>query len=259
MNPLRWMLVLCLPALMLCGCGKRAQVLTVQGGPSLGALFAELAAAYQADRPETRLVLKFTCPPCILYSGKGETAEFDLFASMGQFEIDRLSQEKVARFGEPVEIGTTTLSLVGSGKGSAALNSIADLHREDLGRIGVGDPDKAAVGHYTKQALSKAGLWDELKGRLVFAQSGCELLKWLGLERDIDAAIVFSVCREDGSSSAQTAHKLPTDLAPPVPVLLAASEAARNPQGAQDFTRFVLGPKASDILARYHVSRVAKP
>ncbi|NSW57199.1 MAG: molybdate ABC transporter substrate-binding protein [Armatimonadetes bacterium] len=259
MRQLRWVLAACLPALLVCGCAKRAEIITVQGGPSLGALFADLAAAYQADRPNARIVLKFSCPPCILYSSKGDTADFDLFASLGQFEVDRLSQEGVAQFEEPVAFGATTISIVATDTAVERYASMAALHREGTGKIGVGDPEKASVGHYTRQALGKAGLWDELQDRLVYAQSGCELLKWLGLGRDIEAAVVFSVCREDEGDAVRLAQELPVDIAPPVPILLAISRSAENPDGARSLIQFIRSPGAAEILARHHVVPVNQP
>lgn len=242
----------------LTGCRTAHTRLTLRGGPSLDALFSELAAAYQQQNPETTVVCDFTCPPCVLYKRPGAITNFDLFASLGQFELDQLKQHGQIDFGASTAIGTTTLSLVTSTRSPVQIKSLADLHRGKLRRIGVGDPETVGVGYYAKQALSKAGLWGELKSRFVYSQSGCELLKWLGLNKEIDAAIVFTLCTDDDRSSVREVIEFPRDLIPPVPLLLAAPRTATHAAEAQRFIDFAHSEAARPILLKHKVGPVEK-
>ena len=253
------LLLLVLLAAMLCtGCRPTHTRLTLRGGPSLDALFSDLAAAYQQQNPDTTVVCDFTCPPCVLYKRPGAITNFDLFASLGQFELDQLKQHGQIDFGASTAIGTTTLSLVTSTRSPEQIKTIADLHRGKLRRIGVGNPDAVGVGYYAKQALSKAGLWDELESRFVYSQSGCELLKWLGLGRDIDAAIVFSVCCDEDRSSIREVIEFPRDLIPPVPLLLAAPREVAHAREAQRFIDFARSDAARPILLKHKVGAVSR-
>jgi len=253
------LLALALLATVLCtGCRTPHTRLTIRGGPSLDALFSELAAAYQQQHPETTVVCDFTCPPCVLFKRPGAITNFDLFASLGQFELDQLKQHGQIDFGTATAIGTTTLSLVTSTRSPIEIKSIADLHRGKLRRIGVGDPEAVGVGYYAKQALSKAGLWGELQSRFVYSQSGCELLKWLGLNKDIDAAIVFTLCTDDDRSSIREVIEFPRDLIPPVPLLLAAPRESAHAAEAQRFIDFARSDAARAILLQRKVGPVEK-
>ncbi len=250
-----WVLVLLAALGGLNGCRRQAEVvrLSVRGGPSLDALFSELAAAYEADNPRVDLVLNFNCPPCILFREDHEAADIDVFASIGSFEIERLAQAGKLTLVYEREAGRSPLCLATSERVEAKVRSLADLHSPQVRRIGVGDPETVAVGFYAKQALEKAGLWREIEERLVYSQSGCELLKWLGLGRDIDAAIVFSVCQRDGGGAVHSVAQFPADLIPPVPLLLGVSASSPHEAEARRFVDYVCGPGGAQTLRAYHV------
>jgi molybdate transport system substrate-binding protein len=250
-------------ALCACGCGRQTggevQRVIVRGGPSLDALFAELADAYRSQAPNVEVVANFTCPPCILYRKQEEAPALDVFATIGDYEMDRLRASGKIDFAKTVRVGQSTLCIVTSERVAGQVRGIADLHTSAVRRIGVGDPENVAVGYYAKQALVKAGLWGELQSRFVFSQSGCELLKWVGLQRDVDAAIVFSICRSEGGRAVQTLQEFPRDIIPPVPLVLGLSSTAQNPEAAQRFMDFVAGSAARQILTDYHVTPLSQP
>lgn len=234
------------------GCGRDGKRVVVRGGPSLDALFTDLAQAYQELDPSVEIVLNFNCPPCVMFGEQGDSQPLDVFASLGEFEMDQLAQLGKLHLVYATEVGQTPLSLVASRR-AGDVRSIADLHKSEVRRIGVGDPSRVAVGHYAREALTKAGLWSELEDRFVYSQSGCELLKWLGLGRDIDAVIVFAVCTTDETASRGSVHDFPPDLIPPVPLILGVSGNAGEPGQARRFVDFVAGPQARETLAKHHV------
>jgi molybdate transport system substrate-binding protein len=243
-------------ALSLAGC-KRAQTrLTIRGGPSLNALFSDLAQAYQAQNPRVMVVSDFTCPPCVLLKRPGAIKDFDLFASLGQFELDRLQEAGQISFARTASIGTTTLAVAVSTRAKSQITTIADLRKPGLRKIGLGDPAQVGVGFYAKEALVKAGLWDDLKGHAVYSQSGCELLKWLGLGRDIDAAVVFGVCSDEDRASIGRMIEFPETVIAPVPLLLASPKDSPRAAEAQAFIDFCRSEAARPILLKHKVAPV---
>lgn len=212
--------------------------LIIRGGPSVEGLFSELAAAYEAAHPGVRVVSNFTCPPCRLMSTGAMPVDFDIFISLGDFELKTLRANSPFVPAHTRTLGTTRLVIASSVHAAHPIETVADLHRGDFRRMGVGNPDTVGVGHYSKIALTKMGLWDELKPRLVYSQSGCELLKWLGLGRDIDAAVVFSLCAGDEPKAVRQVMQLPEEVAPPVPLLLAVPQGAPHQPEAISFIEF---------------------
>lgn len=254
----RRLAVCALPALLLVvasGCHREPpQQLIIRGGPSVDALFSELIDAYRTAHPQVQVVSNFTCPPCRVMATKGMPVDFDIFVSLGGFELQALRDNSQFVPAETGPVGATRLIIATSARAPQPVRTVADLHRKSFRRLGVGNPDTVGVGHYAQQALRKMGLWDELKPRMVFSQSGCELLKWLGLGRDIDAAVVFSLCVSGEPGSAREVMEFPPDIAPPVPVLLSVTRDAPHQAEAVRFIEFVQAAK--DVLAKYKVEAV---
>jgi molybdate transport system substrate-binding protein len=247
-----------LAAVLLLATGCRSQApararLTIRGGPSLDPLFAELARAYQQQNPDVELVCEFSCPPCIILKRDGLSRDMDLFASLGQFELDSLKAGGHFTFPEARTMGSTRLVLATSQRLKSPVRNIADLLRSSTFKVGMGDPETVGVGYYARQALQRSGLWGELQGRIVLSQSGCELLKWLSLGRDIEAALVFGVCMTPDHKTLLQVHGFPSDVIPPVPLILALSGSAQNVAEARQFMDFCLSAEARPILARYNV------
>ncbi len=244
-----------LAALAVGGCHREPpRLLIIRGGPSVEKLFSELISGYQAAHPEVQVVSNFTCPPCRAMATRGMPVDFDLFVSLGDFELQTLRQHSQFVPAATQAIGTTRLVIATSAHAPAPVRTVADLHRGSLRRIGVGDPESVGVGHYAEQALRRMGLWQELRPRLVFSQSGCELLKWLGLGRDIDAAVIFSLCVGDEPGSVQQVMELPVEAAPPVPVLLSVAQQAPHQAEARRFVTFAR--EARETLRKHRVEAV---
>ncbi|MHB8996591.1 MAG: molybdate ABC transporter substrate-binding protein [Armatimonadota bacterium] len=252
------LLVIILLAMSLTGCQPAQTRLTIRGGPSLDALFSDLASAYQQQNPHVMIVSDFTCPPCVLFKRPGVIKDFDLFASLGQFELDRLQQGGQISFARTASIGTTRLAVATSTRAKTSIKSIADLRKPGLRRIGMGDPGEVGVGFYAKEALVKADLWDTVESHAVYSQSGCELLKWLGLGRDIEAAIVFTVCSDEDRSSIGQMIEFPAELIAPVPLLLATPKDSPRAAEAQAFIAFCRSEAARPILVKHKVAPIAE-
>jgi len=244
-----------LPALG--GCHREPpQQLIIRGGPSVDALFAELITAYEAQHRDVRVVSNFTCPPCRVMATRGMPIDFDIFVSLGDFELKTLRDNSQFLPAETVPIGATRLVIATSVHAATPVRTVADLHKPSFRRMGVGNPETVGVGYYAAAALRKMGLWQELKPHLVYSQSGCELLKWLGLGRDIDAAVVFSLCVGDQPGSVQQVMEFPPDVAPPVPVLLSVAQGSPHATQARQFIEFAR--QARDVLSQYRVEAVGQ-
>jgi len=243
--------------LLLAGCGPEEEVydrLTVRGGPSLDPLFAEIVPAYEEKYPDAVVISHFSCAPCVLYRSGKSRPELDVFVSIGDFEMELLRKKGELRFSESATIGHTSLSLVVPERMGEIVRGIPDLHSEEVKHIGVGDPDNAAVGHYARKALDKKRrLWSELEDRFVFKDSGCEIMKLVSLDREVDAAIVFSVCMSEGGGKIRHVTQFPDTLIPPVPLIAGVTSDSKNPAEAKRFVQFLGSDEVKPILKRHHV------
>jgi molybdate transport system substrate-binding protein len=244
-----------LALLFLTGCSPRqvSHRITVRGEPSLDGVFADIAQAYTKKYADAQVVSKFSCPPCVLYRKEGQHPELDVFVSLGDFETELLRKHGKLRFRDLTTVGRVPMSLVVPQRMADKVHTLSDLHTAVVAKIGVGDPDNAAVGYYAKQGLDKAGVWTELKSRFVHKRSGCEIAKLVGLGRDLDAAIVFSVCAGEEGGKVREVLQFSEDLIPPVPLLVGIATDTQNPEESRRFLEFVASPEARLLLKQHRV------
>jgi len=228
-------------------CARKAapQRMLVRGAPSVDAIVADLARGFEATAPDVDVVADCVCPPCVVIEESANVGPYDLWAAWGEWELEQLESRGGLGFGETVEVGTTRLAIAARSDLADELRGVADLHSHRVRAIGVGDPDLVSSGHYAKAALEKAGLWDGLEGRFACSRSGCELLRWLALERNVDVAIVCSACVRDENGTVDVVRELPEDLAPPVPLVFALPSNAGDSVTARRFLDYVRGPEAA--------------
>ncbi len=74
--------------------------------------------------------------------------------------------------------------------GAAPPASLADL-RAGTGRIALGDPESVPAGRYAREILRRAGLWDELAPRLVYAGDVRQVLLLLR-RREVSAGFLYA-------------------------------------------------------------------
>lgn len=259
---LRWsLLTIVLLALALalstCACPRRSsaqQRLLIRGAPSMDAAVGALAREFQRWNPDVEVVTDCVCPPCIVYQNGAPSSRYDIWVAWGEWELDRLAQASHLSFARTLAAGTTPLAIATAGTATESVHDLADLQSDAVRKIGLGDPDLVASGHHAKIHLTKAGIWPAIEDRLVFSRSGCELLKWLGLGRETDVAIVLRACASQGP-----VIEIPGDVCPPLPLIFARTKDAPSPQVADDFLAFLRSPEAKKILASHGIKPERAP
>lgn len=232
------------------GCPRKEEPLRlrIRGAPSMDAIASDLASGFREAHPETQVVLDCVCPPCVVYEGAPPAERYDVWMAWGDWELDRLSESAELSFADKSYPAHTTLVLAVGDQADPPITGLSDLGSPGVRGVGVGDPEMVAAGHYAKEALDAAGEWQAIEDRFVFSRSGCELLKWLGLDREIDAAIVFEACLTHDGDAVDAVRPLPEDLVPPIPLVFARTADAPNAEGAKRFLEYVEGPRARSIL-----------
>ena len=221
-----------------CRRGDSQQRLLIRGAPSMDTTISALAREFSQWNPDVDVVTDCLCPPCVVYEDGAPETSYDLWAAWGEWELERLAQAGNLSFARTAVVGSTPLVVAAAGNAAHSIETIDDLRQGSVGKIGVGDPDLVASGHHAREHLTTSGLWADIEDRLVLSRSGCELLKWLGLGRDIDAAVVFSLCAGDEPKAVRQVMTLPEEVAPPVPLLLAVPQGAPHQPEALSFIEF---------------------
>jgi len=227
--------------------GPREQ-LVVRGGPLLQDVFPEVVEQFHAEHPDIDIRSDFSCPPCLLTNRLSEAADMDVFIAAGDVERDMLAKAGLLDPTTSLVVGSAKLVLAVPPDNPANVRTIGDLHRAEVKRVAVGDPDQTSPGRYARQAFERMGLWDEIKAKLVLTKTGCEALKSVVLGQ-AEAAVLFNFCLHDEAGEPHLVQELPEELYDPIAISLTAAPNREGPT-KDAFFEFMDSPTAQAILRR---------
>jgi molybdate transport system substrate-binding protein len=233
-------------ALLLCAAASAAD-LTVSAAASLTDAFKELAPMFEAQHPDTRVLLNFGASGALLQQiAKG--APVDVFASADQETMDRAQAQSLVRSGERRNFASNTLVVVVPAQAKAAPKVLAELGGSGYARIAIGLPASVPVGRYTQGALQKAGLWSAIEPKTIGTQNVRQALDYVA-RGEVDAAFVYATDAALMPGKVKVALTVPTDT--PILYPIAPIASAPGTAAAQKFVAFVLSPPAQAVLAKF--------
>jgi molybdate transport system substrate-binding protein len=227
--------------------GAHAADLTVSAAASLTNAFKELAPAFEAQNPGTRLLLNFAASDALLAQiAKG--APVDVFASADQETMDRAQAQQLLAAGSRRDFVSNSLVLITPSDSTLALGALADLKQPGVKRIALGQPSGVPAGRYAKGALEAAKLWTELEPKAVYAQNVRQALDYVA-RGEAEAGFVYGTDAAVLKNKVKVALTVPTETPIRYPVALVAG--SPNPTAARAFADYLLSPAGQAVLARY--------
>ena len=222
-----------------------AQTLRVAAASSLSEAMQRIAQGFEREHPGVALRCEFAASGQLLQRIAGG-ATFDLFIS-----ADEASMKTAAPYLQPGSeqiVASNTLVLVVPAS-NQTVTGPADLIR--VPRIAIGDPATVPVGWYARQALQQFGLWETLQRRLRLAADAQQVLSWM-LEGQADAALAY---RSDALRHASRLRVV-SELGghEPIRYWLGQLRRSAQPALARQFTAYLRGAEARDILRRHGFS-----
>jgi molybdate transport system substrate-binding protein len=242
-----------LPALALALAAKSAAAadLTVSAAASLIQAFKDIAAAFEAANPETRLQLNFGGSGALLQQiARG--APVDVFAAADQETMQQAELQQLVRPGAKADFAGNALVVVVPHDAAAPPKTLADLAGPAVKKVAIGLPASVPVGRYTRAALEKASLWTRIEARIIGAQTVRQALDYVA-RGEVDAGFVYATDAAILPGKVRIAFVVPTET--PVVYPIAALAAAPNPQAAQKFVAFVLSPAGQAVLVKHGFRR----
>lgn len=218
--------------------------LTVSAAASLTNAFKDLGALYEAAHPDTKVRFNFAASGPLLRQIE-EGAPVDLFASADQETMDKAAAKKLVDAAGRVDFASNTLVLI-TPAGVRDVSSVADLAGPRVKRVAVGNPDSVPVGRYTREALG--GLWDELKPKLVLAESVRQALDYVA-RGETEAGFVYASDAAIMADKVKVATVVPTRT--PVTYPMAVVAESKNKAQAAAFMELVQSPRGAAVLTKY--------
>ena len=233
-------------------CGPRSNSgseLHVAAAADLIPAFEEIGREFEAAN-KTKVVFSFGSTG--LLSRQIENgAPMDVFAAASIDFINQLEQKGLILPDTKGIYARGRITLWVPKESSVKIEKLTDLTRAEVKRLAIANPDHAPYGMAAREALQKAGVFEQVKSKLVYGDNIRQTLQFAETG-NVDVAIVaLSLSKQsDGQWTL-----IPQELHNPIDQGIAVIKGTKNEKTARDFVSFVNGQQGQAILAKYGFER----
>ncbi len=246
--------LLCLLALLAGaqpGLAAPATELTVSAATSLQPALREIAPAFEAAHPGTRVRLSFGASGALL-AQIARGAPVDVLLSADAQTMEQAQARGLVRPAQRRDVASNTLVLIVPAARTQIPRALADLAGPGFARIAIGLPASVPAGRYAQGALQAAGQWGAVQPKMVGANHVRQALDYVA-RAEVDAGFVYATDAALMPDKVRVAFQVPTQ--PPVVYPAAVLAAAPNPGKAAQFLDFLATPAAHAAFARHGFGR----
>ncbi|HZG83888.1 molybdate ABC transporter substrate-binding protein [Paenibacillus sp.] len=228
--------------------GGEAVELLVSAAASLKNAMEDIEAAYERKRPSVDIVYNFGASGALQRQIE-QGAPVDVFLSAAAKPMEALIERKLIEPDRVEPLLTNELVLVVPADRGAAIGSLADLSGEGIRNIAIGIPGSVPAGGYAQEALSAAGLWEELAPKIVQAKDVRQVLQYVETG-NADAGFVY---KTDALTSKKAVIAAVVDPLLHEPIVYPAGvlNAAKHAAESEEFLLYLRSEEAADVFAKY--------
>jgi molybdate transport system substrate-binding protein len=249
-----WLAVCALAIALLtvaCGSGEGASnqssgELLVAAAADLQYAFDEMGALFEE---ETGAEVTFS------YGSSGVLAQqiegglpADLYSSANVEYVDRLREKGLLIEDTQQVYAVGRLALVSSTETSVTVGELEDLLRPEVEKVAIADPGHAPYGRAAEEALTSAGLWDELKPKLVYGQNVIAATEYVRSGNAEAGLVALSLVIHEPAVTYVTVDE---SLHQPIRQALAVIRGTHHEELARRFIALIRGPEGRAALAKY--------
>ncbi len=172
-------------------------------------------------------------------------APFDVFAAADTAHVDQLEAQGLLTPGTRALYARGRLVMWVPPNGSKA-ERIEDVTKETFERIAIPKPDVAPYGRATVESLKALGIWNQIEGKVVYAQSVSQTKQFASTGNAEVAFIPLALVKPGEGTYLQVDERLHQ----PIDQALGVVKASQNQEAARAFREFLLSPVAQEILSR---------
>jgi molybdate transport system substrate-binding protein len=172
-------------------------------------------------------------------------APIDVFLGADTTHVDQLITKGVAEPGSRAVYARGRLAIWAPQR--ADISSLQDLASPGVKTIGCAKPELAPYGAAAVQALQRAGLWEKVEPKLVYAQSISAAKQFADSGNAAASFTALSLVIVSGGHHVDVDQK----LYDPIDQALCIVKASAHPAESRRFRDFLLGTAATEILTKY--------
>jgi molybdate transport system substrate-binding protein len=221
-----------------------ANELIVSAASSLTNVMNEAAAQFEKSHPEARIILNFASSGTLLRQIE-RGAPVDVFVSADSETMD-LAVRKDLIVESAVRIFSKN-KLVMLVRSDLDIGDIRSLDNVSVKRIAIGHPRSVPAGRYTQKILEKAGMWEKISNKFIYAQNVRQCLDY-ATRGEVDVAFVYVT---DSRLVQNELRVVPIeDASLDIQYPMALVKTSSNTALAEEFVSFLISEKMSELLKR---------
>ncbi len=219
--------------------------LTVGAAADLHYAFTEIGHQFE-EETGTKVTFTFGSSGTIAQQIENG-APIDLFASADESYVSQLLGKNLVLRDTAQVYALGRIALVSYGGSGLELVRLEDLLRPEVKRVSLANPDHAPYGRAAKEALSRAGIWEQVRPKVVFGENVQQALQFVQTGNADAGIVALSIADVPEVKSVlvdQTLYE-------PLRQSLAVIKSTRQEQSARAFAAFVTGPRGRSIMDRF--------
>jgi len=222
-----------------------ASSLTVAAASDLAGAFTELGKAFEK---KTGVVPVFSFGSSGMLARQIENgAPFDVFASADVAFVEALRAKELIVADSVRHYAVGRIGIVTRKGLGLRVESLAALKSPQIRKVAIANPDHAPYGKAAREALVSAGLWEQVRAKVVYGENIRQALQFV-MTGNADAGIsALSLYNPD-----ETAFTLlDASLHNPLRQGLGIVKSSRNKEAARAFADFLVADEGRKVLKKY--------
>ncbi|HWF37214.1 MAG TPA: molybdate ABC transporter substrate-binding protein [Candidatus Acidoferrales bacterium] len=235
------------PAIAPTAAAAASEEITVSAAVSLKDALDEISNLYQRQKPDTKLRFNLGGSGALMRQIE-QGAPVDVFISASPDEMNALAMKGMLLEGTRRDLLKNRIVLIVP-VGTSGVETFQDLDKQEVKRIGIGEPQTVPAGTYAQQVLTHLGIYDRLKPKLILGKDVRQVLTYVA-SGNVDAGIVYATDAKV-SDKVRVVASAQEDWHSPVIYPVAVLKDSKHAAAAKNFEAFLSGPAAKPAFEKY--------
>lgn len=227
---------------------EEQQEILVMAAASMTDVCTELGTLFEEQNPNIKVNHSFGASGA-LQTQIEEGAPADIFISAAQKQMDVLDETGKIDQASRIDLLENKIVLITPKDSGLVLESFADLTKDEVKKIGLGEVESVPVGRYSEEVFTFLGVWDAVKEKAVFGSDVRTVLSWVEMG-EVDCGVVYST---DAATTDQVKVLLTAPVESHKPVIYPAAilSDGKNKEASQLYLDFLKNAQSKALFEKY--------
>lgn len=222
--------------------------LLISAAASMTDVLNEIAQMYNSVDSSTKIIYTFGSSGA-LQTQIEEGAPVDIFMSAAQKQMTGLEEKDLIIKETKKTLLVNKVVLITPVNSDLALTSFEDLTKDDVKKIGLGDPASVPVGQYSEEILINLNILEEIKPKSVYGSDVRTVLTWVE-SGEVDCGIVYATDAYS-TDKVKVVTEAPEGSHKEVTYPVAVIKDSKNVDKAKTFLDYLSTDEAAEVFVKY--------